>query len=143
MWEEYKIHELEAGMDPFPLCTQFGGRYFWTEDDLLEHCVEHDVLPSEMRLVHAAPMKISKFDLREHLESYLPDDDDADLPLSTARIDAVNSIVNDAIDDCGTMSYRSTSERPHPDLVKKWDEAVLAEQDEPGFAAAPAAGGDS
>lgn len=124
-WEKYPIRDVAEGVDPFPLATLHGDDYFFDEDALLDHCVEQDVLPSEMLLVHARPVTSRTFDLSEFLEDDLPDDGDTDLPLDRSRIEEINAAVNAAIKECGTLSYRPGSERPHPDLVNKWDERAL------------------
>ena len=140
-WERYPIREHKADVDPFPLTTTHGDEYWFDEDEFLNHCVEHVVLPSEMLLVHANPTTSRTFDIREFLEDDLPDDD-SDLPLSHKRIQEINELVNAAIQECGTLSYRPSSERPHPDLVKKWEEEVLlADAQLSGTDDEPAVGG--
>ena len=67
-----------------PLCLWDGDRYFFSEEDLLDYCDEHDVAPGDLSLVICEPTFARQINPTEFYCDDLPDDGDGEVPAELA-----------------------------------------------------------
>lgn len=67
-----------------PLCIHGGDQYFWDEDELLDHCHDHDVPPEDLCLVICEPVFAKEIDPNEYYLDQLPENGEVDSELAAA-----------------------------------------------------------
>jgi hypothetical protein len=76
-------------------------RYFFNEQELIDHCEENDIALSDLRLIICEENKFNEIDY-EYWDDILPDESDGDLP---KELEDALKLVNDVIKKLPPASY--------------------------------------
>lgn len=105
-----QVSTPEAPSANCPLVGLNSDTYFFDGETLDEYCCEHDLLPSQLRLVRCAEHNPPTFDLEEWMVDYLPGEDN-EMPGDRAEIQAVNDAVNAFVKSHSPISWMPDHKR--------------------------------
>lgn len=96
-WDE-KQQAVYADMPAEPYngdaCVVFDTeQYFWDEEGIFDHCIDNDVNPADLQLVHCTPNYAAPIDGNEYVSDDLPEDGELPQELQDA-FDALNEVIN-------------------------------------------------
>ncbi len=113
-----------------PVTTLDGDEYFFDSDEVLEHCSENNLKPSDLFLIHCVENNPPYFNMSEYVGDYLPEEID-DLPGDKKEMQAAEKAVNDWISKNTPFSwYPDYKNRISDKDLKKLDEEFNHENSE-------------
>lgn len=123
-WERYaKLEQVNDSWAPSNLCPlaiDESDRYFFDKEDLFEYCQEHDLKPSDLKLLMCWEHSPSGFSIGEHVTDYLLED--GNVPGTPEEISAVERVVNDYFEKHRPWSwYPDHKRRPSDEVIAKLD----------------------
>lgn len=77
--------------------------YFFDTESLVDYCCDNEVLPSELQLVICIPNHVPQFDILQHCEEIMPEDNDISYIPETVQ-EAVEAL-NKAIKESDVVSW--------------------------------------
>lgn len=79
-WQESRLKQFQSlEKKPWtgePLVIFDDDKYFFDAESLVDHCQEHNVLPSELQLLICEPNYPREIDMNDHCEEIIPDGGD-------------------------------------------------------------------
>lgn len=90
-------------------------KFFWAADDLAEYLYDEELTLDEMMLVVCTPDYGRKFDLIEHIEDSLPEDNEPDLD----GADEIDAVVNKWLKDHGPFSWYPGKTVPSDESLRR------------------------